>query len=258
MRYSEVVQFQWPGLQARAIFIWLSLAVLPLAAQSQYDLRLKRELAFGGAGIGTLAAGRYLVLEKPVDPLVIQDRSRVPGIDRIALDRWSLSAHTTSDVLLGVAVAGSMVVSYIAQDGQDRLVPLVIIMETSMLTVGMTSLVKHSVARPRPYLYEQFVPWDERPLTDGLVSFWSGHAALAASNSFACANMVQRSDASKGLKTATWIGAAILPATVGYYRIRAGRHFPTDVLTGYAFGALAGWAVPYFHRAGKKPRRPVE
>jgi membrane-associated phospholipid phosphatase len=245
----------WPGRHFRAISFWLALVSLPVSAQTHHDLKLSRELALGGAGIATWTAGRYLVLEKPVDPLVIQDRSGVPGIDRVALDRWSIGAHTASDILLGATVVASLAVTYINQKGEQRLVPATILMETGLITVGFTSLVKHSVARPRPYLYEQNVPLGERPTTDGLVSFWSGHTAAASAAGFACANLVQRSDASKGLKTATWIGASVLPVAVGFYRVRSGRHFPTDVLTGYAFGALAGWAVPYFHRAERK--RPL-
>ena len=60
--------------------------------------------------------------------------------------------------------------------------------------------------------------------------------------------MVQHSNASKGVKTVTWISAATIPAAMGVLRVRSGRHFPTDVITGYAVGALLGWAVPYIHR----------
>jgi membrane-associated phospholipid phosphatase len=243
---------------SRAIFLLSIVCCLPLQAQTDHDLRLGREIAITGVGVGTLAAGRYLVLEKPVDPLFIWDRSGIPGIDRVSLDRWSIPAHTTSDILLGLTIGASMAVGVIDQKGEDRHVPVAIIMESCLVSAGITVLVKHAVARPRPYLYGGSVPLAERPHTDGLVSFWSGHTSVAAASSFACANLVQRSDASSGLKKATWVGAAVMPAAVGYYRIRAGRHFPTDVLTGYAFGALAGWAVPYFHRVGKKPRPLVE
>ncbi len=205
-----------------------------------------------------MAAGRYIVLERPVDPLFIHDPSRVPGIDQGTLGNWSIAAHTTSDVLLGLTFAASMTVATLNQHGQDPFLPGAIIMETGLITTGVTILVKHAVARPRPYLYQPEVSLGERPLTDGMVSFWSGHTATAAAVGFSCANLVQRSDASTALKTVTWVAAATLPAAVGYYRVRSGRHFPTDVLTGYAFGALVGWAVPYFHRAEKKRRPLVE
>ena len=42
--------------------------------------------------------------------------------------------------------------------------------------------------------------------------------------------------------------AAIPPAVVGYYRVQAGKHFPTDVLTGAALGAVTGILVPELHK----------
>ncbi len=46
-----------------------------------------------------------------------------------------------------------------------------------------------------------------------------------------------------------------LPALTGYLRIRAGKHYPSDVLAGYALGALIGYAVPALHRKPTANRR---
>ena len=45
-----------------------------------------------------------------------------------------------------------------------------------------------------------------------------------------------------------WTGAAIVPALVGFTRVKAGKHYWTDVLTGYAVGALVGTLTPFLHR----------
>jgi len=39
-----------------------------------------------------------------------------------------------------------------------------------------------------------------------------------------------------------------MPAVTGYLRYEAGRHFPTDILGGYALGALTGVLIPIMHR----------
>ena len=44
-----------------------------------------------------------------------------------------------------------------------------------------------------------------------------------------------------------WVAAAV-PAVVAYFRIRAGKHFLTDNLVGYAVGATVGVLVPRLHR----------
>ncbi|MEM9023429.1 MAG: phosphatase PAP2 family protein, partial [Bacteroidota bacterium] len=39
-----------------------------------------------------------------------------------------------------------------------------------------------------------------------------------------------------------------VPATTGLMRVLAGKHFPTDVITGYAVGGAIGFLVPHLHR----------
>ena len=46
--------------------------------------------------------------------------------------------------------------------------------------------------------------------------------------------------------------AAALPALTGYLRIRAGRHYPSDVLVGYLVGGAVGYLIPTLHK--KKPK----
>ena len=238
---------KWPVLKAQAIlFLLLSIGS---TAQTRHDLRLGRELSIGGIGLASFSLGRFVVKEKPLDTLMLFDRSEIPGIDRIALDRWSIPAHRTSDIVMSTTIAASLAIPLIVQQGEEPMIPITIIVESLLLTSGITSIAKHSIARPRPYVYGMDVPLRERPENGNLVSFWSGHTSTASSVTFACASLVHRSNATGELKTATWIGAAALPLAVGFYRIKAGRHFPTDVLTGFAFGALIGWGVPYLHRA---------
>jgi membrane-associated phospholipid phosphatase len=53
----------------------------------------------------------------------------------------------------------------------------------------------------------------------------------------------------KGLKRiGIFTLAAIPPALVGYYRTEAGKHFKSDVITGFVSGAICGILVPEFHK----------
>jgi membrane-associated phospholipid phosphatase len=180
---------------------------------------------------------------------------RVPGMDRVATRLWNPSASTASDVFFGAAVGASVATALIAQQGDRPFVPLVIMAESGLLCAGLTNSVKELARRPRPYLYNAAVPIHSHGAKEDRASFWSGHTANTAAITFSCASLVQRSGASRGLKAATWAGAAMAPAAMGYLRVRSGEHFPTDVLTGYLVGALVGTGVTYFHRTGKKPRQ---
>jgi hypothetical protein len=230
------------------LFLVLLIGTLPVQPQTRHSLGLGTGAVIGGAGLGTLALSRFVIKERPLDTLITLDRKKIPGIDRIALDRWSVRARRTSDVLLTSSIVVSFGAGILNQNGRDLEVPVALILESLLVNSGFTTLMKNWIARPRPYTYGFLVPPGQRPASGNLVSFWSGHTSTAASATIATAFLLQRSDASQEVKTVGWIGAATLPIAVGFYRIKAGRHFPTDVLAGFAFGALVGWAVPYFHR----------
>jgi membrane-associated phospholipid phosphatase len=222
---------------------------VPVAqAQTWHTLQPGREAVTVGAGLA-LHGTAWLQAKQPFNPPLTLDPASVPPIDRIALDRWDPQAHNASNVLFLVSAGGALALGIANQHGQDPLTPAAITMESVLLTSGLTNVVKELVHRPRPYAYGPSAPADVRASDEAYLSFWSGHTANTSALTFSTAMMVQRSDASPGLKTGTWIGAATLPAVMGLLRVKAGRHFPTDVLTGYAVGAAVGILVPYFHRA---------
>ncbi len=51
-----------------------------------------------------------------------------------------------------------------------------------------------------------------------------------------------------GAKIALWSFSAYIPALTGYFRVKAGKHFTTDVMAGYAVGAFTGWLIPHLHK----------
>ena len=232
----------------RALCVLLIGLPMLASAQTRHQLSWGREGAIVGTGLAFQGIA-LLQTRKPMPawtgPL---DPAPVPGIDRISLGRWEPRAHRNSNLLFGAAVGLSLATGILAQQGEQPLVPVVIILESGFLASGITNTVKEAVRRPRPYLYDPAIPVELHMGRDDHHSFWSGHTSVTAALTFSTAHVVQHSDASPGGKTATWVGAATVPAAMGWLRVRSGRHFPTDVLTGYAFGALVGWAVPYLHR----------
>lgn len=232
----------------RAMLV-LGLGHGPVFGQGPFELKPAREAAIVGVGLAFHGFSYFHERNSSLPPPSL-DIGKVPGIDRIATRVWSEPAHRASNVLFGVAIAASLTTALVGEKGAKPLVPIVIIAEAGLINSGLTNTVKGLTHRSRPYLYNPDAPAVPFPSNNDRSSFWSGHTANTAAITFTCANLVQRSDASRGLKTATWIGAAAVPAAMGYLRVRAGKHFPTDVLTGYAVGAIVGWAVPYIHRAG--------
>lgn len=80
-------------------------------------------------------------------------------------------------------------------------------------------------------------------------SFYSGHTANTAMASFFMAMVYADMHPELGSKRWWLCGAAVVPpALAGYYRVQAGKHFPSDVLIGAAMGAAKGILVPELHR----------
>ena len=80
------------------------------------------------------------------------------------------------------------------------------------------------------------------------IRFFSGHASVVATSSFFMVKVYF--DLHPDAKNkALWYGlAAVPPIVTGYCRYKAGKHFPTDILTGLAFGTINGILTPELHK----------
>ena len=120
--------------------------------------------------------------------------------------------------------------------------------ETGVLTAGLTNLTKVLVRRPRPFVYNPDSPMQHKLETDARKSFFSGHTSLAFAAATCTAAVTSEYLANKNHKTLIWGGCMTLASSVAVCRVLAGKHFPTDVITGALAGGLIGYAVPALHR----------
>ncbi len=246
-----------PGATLRAVLLTALPLMAPQAspAQGGHVLGAGREAALAGAGL--LLNGTALLL--PVDTAgawarhSVRDRSTLPAFDRVAAFQWSPPAHRASNILFASALVASAVGPALASADDGAGPSLAIVGESFLLTAGLTGVMKAIAARPRPLVFNPDAPMRERRERDAFRSFWSGHAANTAALTVSAAMLVDRAPVGTAVRTATWAGAVAVPVLMGWLRVRAGRHFPTDVLAGCAIGALVGWAVPYFHRPENLP-----
>jgi membrane-associated phospholipid phosphatase len=129
----------------------------------------------------------------------------------------------------------------------DNVVAHAVIFAEALLVNGMvTDSTKRIAQRTRPYAYAE--------PTGGAsdrFSFFSGHTSWTATASFAAARIFDLSGDLDGWeRLGLYGGATALTAGVGVSRVKAGMHFPTDVLVGALVGASIGIGVPELHRPG--------
>lgn len=118
------------------------------------------------------------------------------------------------------------------------------------LTVALTANLKTLIDRPRPLVYSDAFTRAERTSTDAWRSLPSGHTSTTAFNAFFAAALADKllwRKEQTGWRIGTWTAAAGIPMVAGYLRMEAGKHFPTDVMAGYALGAGLGLLIPYLH-----------
>jgi membrane-associated phospholipid phosphatase len=73
--------------------------------------------------------------------------------------------------------------------------------------------------------------------------------------SFCFAKMYADYNPDSKLKPMVWSLCAVLPVIPGVLRYKAGKHYWTDVIAGYAAGALVGIVTPYVHSTSLKFNR---
>ncbi len=184
-------------------------------------------------------------------------RSDILSFDRDASFNWSPPVATASDVLLYTSFAIPLSLFSDKRIRKDYLKIGLIYAETFALTAAITSLTKNLVKRPRPFVYNQNVAIDFKKERSAQYSFFSGHTSVTAAMCFMTAKIFN--DYNKGNKAVPWVwaSAALVPAVTGILRQQAGKHYWSDVISGYLIGAAIGILVPELHRNNfvKKKKR---
>ncbi len=227
--------FQLPGVEGQPV----------------YSLDWKKELALTGAGGIALGLGMHLenrtTLFTP-NELETLDPAGINAFDRIATGFHSVQAHRASNYVFYGSFSLPLLLLAGKEPRDDFGVIAALWGETLALNAGATMLSKHSFRRPRPFVFDENVGMSRKLTSNAKASFISGHTSMTAANAFFAAKIFTDYYPESRWKPVVWGVAATLPALTGYLRVRAGRHYPTDVIGGYAVGALIGWGVPQLHR----------
>jgi hypothetical protein len=164
------------------------------------------------------------------------------AIDDRVRDNYSPRASILSDTTLALSVV--LPAAYTlgtATDGETRKESGLLVGESVALTLAATSLTKVIVARPRPYTYSKDLRARSKVESagrDAYRSFFSGHSAIAFA-AVTSAGLLAHED--RGLVLGS---GAFLAATTANLRVRAGKHFYSDVAIGAVIGTAIGTLVP--------------
>jgi membrane-associated phospholipid phosphatase len=220
-------------------------------AQSPYALKTGRELTW--LGVGAVSLGVSEVVKKSVDPLTptqitALNRIDINSFDRNATFHYSTSADKLSTVTL-LGTGGVLGVLTLATEPMRHDIKTVAIMyvESALLVNGINGIVKGLSQRTRPFVYNVDAPLADKLDRDARESFFSGHASNAFATAVFTGEVFQHYFPQSKLKPFVWVGSLGLATATALLRYEAGKHYPTDLLAGAAFGSLVGWGIPKLH-----------
>lgn len=228
----------------------------PLLAQEKaYQLNKNKEIPLLTTGtVGTITSLVLRNRQMPLDSLQIIElkRDHLLGFDLPATENYNKDARIASDVFLNISYLFPLTSLLIPEARQEFGTISVMLLETILLNETLTGLSKVLVSRPRPYTHNSNVPFEERIQEDNNLSFFSGHTSYTAALSFFSAQVLTQYIDNPTTRKLIWAGAIAWPAATGYFRYAAGKHYITDVLTGYVIGAALGYFIPRLHETGKR------
>jgi membrane-associated phospholipid phosphatase len=257
-------------------FVFNSVIILLLAVigtvNSMYSQSTERDTAFHPYHVNYWVTGGILAVGLTITNFGVPQlhKSTVTDAEMKALnrndinpiDRWALEQDPSrmgyfghlSNQVTGFVVLIPLLTLLDHDIRQDWLDVLLIYAETQAV---VNSIYLYSPLGPafqnkfRPVVYYDAIDNNSPDKTPGRNrnSFYSGHTASVASATFFAAKVFCDYHPKLGWKKYLIYGAAAIPPlVVGYLRIKALTHFPSDVIVGYGIGALCGILIPEFHR----------
>jgi membrane-associated phospholipid phosphatase len=214
------------------------------------------------AGLGFSGIDELILSTGEIAPQRPGSTNNLLGIDRIAVTQTiDPNASTYSNIGLGVALGFAALDPILSglRDGPDAgLVDGIIYAESLSLTLAITDITKVAFRRPRPIAYQEQAALDAQyggaskapsiSDTDATLSFFSGHASIIGAASATATYLAFMRSPGTWRPWVTLVAGTLLTTGVSYERVRAGAHFPTDVIAGALAGGCIGVLVPHLHR----------
>ncbi|MEZ4847341.1 MAG: phosphatase PAP2 family protein [Bacteroidia bacterium] len=237
------------------IFLYI-ISSVQAQSSSPYQFSKNKTLALTLGSIAFSVGGQ--LTQNTVKPLIEADRlgldrMNIPAFERSVSYNWRPKVAKASDwVFMGAVLLPGTLLAF-KPIRQDIGKPVILGIQTLTIGYGITGFTKALVRRNRPFTFIQNsgdpLLIEKQLERDSRFSFFSGHTSLTAASAFMGAKMYADYYPQSSARPWVWAGAAILPAVVGYMRVRSGKHFISDVIAGYLVGGAVGILVPHLQKA---------
>jgi membrane-associated phospholipid phosphatase len=241
--------FRLNTLKKLSICLSFFLCLFSSKAQLSYQYWPKKDLPVLGASALVLGGSLYFQEKVPAlsqAQIGALNAQNINKFDRYACTQWNTGIARGSDLL---AIGSVFLPAYFAINKKTRsnFLPIAnVSIQSLFLSQAIANLAKFS-KRNRPYLYNPDVDMQYKLKSDSRMSFFSAHTTTVSSTcfSFAFAHSTYFKDSKAN--PYIWSTAIVLPAIEGYLRVKAGKHYPSDVIVGYLAGLGSAWLIHQLH-----------
>lgn len=189
--------------------------------------------------------GRDKVPEAEINAL---DPADLNSIDRSTADNYDEKAKSASDKFFYGSMPAPLIFLLDKKMRKDAGKIGLLYLEAMAITGTVYTSSSMLASRFRPYAYNPNVEMGTRRGGGARNSFPAGHPALVATSTFFMAKVYSDYHPNMRNKWILYTAAGGATLATGLLRIKAGQHFPTDVMVGIPLGVLSGLLVPHFHK----------
>lgn len=219
-------------------------------AQEEPSAGYDVSLAVDGAVTGGLVTGAALLSLWPVDTSKRWSSELFGRLDDSVKELFSDRASALSDATLAITMLAPAALTLPGGWNRDTGERLLLYGEAIAANVFLQTLTKRLVQRPRPYNYHpnpRVAEHAREAGKDSHASFYSGHASTAFAAAVSGSYLFASGAADREAKALVWMFELALASTTASLRVRAGKHFYSDVITGAVVGCAIGFLVPALH-----------
>ncbi|HMI79439.1 MAG TPA: phosphatase PAP2 family protein [Ferruginibacter sp.] len=191
----------------------------------------------------------------PEEEILALNTNNINKFDRSSASNYSEKAKNTSDLFFYASMPLPLVLLFDKEIRKDGPRVGLLYLEAMTITGVFYTTTAMIADRLRPYTYNPNVPMDKRQGGGARNSFMAGHPALVATSTFFIAKVYSDYHPGSKMKWVLFGLAGTATAATALLRLKAGEHFPTDLITGVTIGTLVGILVPHIHKNKKMNSR---
>ena len=234
-------------------FLFLALLIFSTAnaQQTAGNYQFKKNIFLVSTPISASVLGFSLYkqahIKNTTQPeILLLNRQQINAFDRIATHQWQPNTAKASDILaLSTTLLPLLFLTH-EHSKKDFFKIANVSFQSFLLSQALCNSVKLTKIN-RPFLYNEKVPMAEKLNKENNLSFFSGHTTWASSMCFSTAFAFQTYNPKTKATPYIFAAAATLPAIQAFMRVRAGKHYPSDVIVGYLVGLGSSFLMHRLH-----------